>query len=73
MILIMASLTKASAILARCSLSMARRRFRLIQESVRSTIQCFGKDGEALLSWFRPDDLQSPSASPDDGALGFFP
>ncbi len=33
----------------------------------------FWEDGEALLSRFRPDDLQSPSAGPDEGALGFWP
>ena len=43
MILIIASLTKASAILARCSLSMLRRRLRRIQERVRSTIQRCGR------------------------------
>ncbi len=31
------------------------------------------QEGEALLSWLRPDDLQPPVAGPDEGAVGFWP
>jgi hypothetical protein len=42
MILIMASLTRASAVMARCSTSRARRRLRLIRDRVSSPTGAFG-------------------------------
>ncbi len=48
MILIMARVTKASAVRTRCSKFLARRRLRLSQESVRSTIQRFGRTSKPL-------------------------
>ena len=53
MILIIARVTKASAVRTRCSKSLARRRLRLSQESVRSTTQRFGRTSKPFVSGLR--------------------
>lgn len=82
MILIIASLTSASAVLARCSRSRARRRLRLIQASVRSTVRhvapmvratltnALGQHRETLGTLFPVHDLEAPFAGARDGVGG---
>jgi len=58
----MASLTNASAVLAKCSTSRARRRLRLIRDRVRLTIRRSGRTPKPLAPGCAAHDPQAPCA-----------
>ena len=65
---IMASLTKAAAVRAYRSKSRAKRRLRLIQASVRSTIQRY-----EFVQFVALDDLEHPTTGAGSGSRGAWP
>src|ERR1700731_871444 len=69
MMRIMASLTKAATVREYRSKSRAKRRLRLIQARVRSTIQRLGKTTN-LCSFVALEDLEHPTAGAGSGLRG---